>query len=122
MPLNPLVFLNNEATASAAFQAALAPGDRAIFLVLGDTAAHQTLANAALPKTFDFRLVIRVVDPDWINGDLTALNIAVDPPVPSMDQWFAICINFSSDIVEIYTDDSSDNITPCFLLASSKSE
>jgi hypothetical protein len=122
MPLNSVLELYDQTVARDKFDEILGGGDKAIFLILGNTAAHQALAAAAAPEAVNWRWVVIVANYQWLNPTLANLKVTDDPPIPAIGSWFAVCINFSTDIVEIYTDDDGSNIVPCFLLASSKSD
>lgn len=119
---NPLITLNDPATTPAQFEALLAPADKTFFVVLGDTAAHHTLAAAAQPYALNFRHVILVTNPAVLYPKFGAMSTAdVPPPVPAIPAWFAIAISFDGRIVDVAIDaaTATTNIIPFFLDAES---
>ena len=116
---NPIIVLDDAATALQQLKVLLNAKNKAIFMVLGKTQKHWTLAKTAELDAIDFRYVILVTNPALVLSYLNTLPIDADPPVPSSDLWFAICVKFDNTIVEVYTDDDPSNIVPCFLLATS---
>jgi hypothetical protein len=116
----PLITLSNTATLAADFQTYL-DGNNVPFVVLGDTAAHQALAEKAADLAQDWEIAILVPEPAGLYPALTELGtndcvLAAEYDAPNM---FAVCLSPDSVICYVMTTDDAPSIPMAYMSAES---
>ena len=112
---NSLIVLDDPNTVVTKFKELVQPGDKVLFVVLGNSPSHKALATKAQNYATKFRYAVQVTAPENLLPYLNSMPCEIErkPAQP----WFSLSVSFEGYIAAIYKDDSDKNIVPGFLLA-----
>jgi hypothetical protein len=114
--MNPVI----EISKTAELDQQLNLPNRVIFLVLGETPAHQEVLDLAAGMSADWRFTVSAKDPASLYDRLHSLNLRpgvlkIASPWPS--EILAVSISISNSICRCVTDTEENSVAGAFMLA-----